>query len=1017
MRQLLLLMAVPVFAQDLFTGAPVERDLAAGAAHRYNYPVGAGQYVALRVAQVSGDVSLQFRAAGSDKPVVVNLRTNPATTETLFWIVPGGGNSEIELKAMGQKPARYRLEGESRTPSADDRRRVAAYQAARIEAMELLTKRAPGTLQTAGEKFAFAAGEWRATGDAGEEAVAVNMAGLVALLRSENTKAVGLFERAIELARGPAADLEILGSALSNLGQIHINLGNLEKSLPLFEEALLVARRTGQASVEAPARNNYATALRRVGEYERALEMSLAAAAIHRQSGNALNELIAMQGVANIHLEMKNYQAAVAISAENAERAKKLNHFVATFSSERGLASAYQALGEFDLAAAHFERAVAVAGERKAFGSQASALAGLGGLKFQMKDYAAARKLSEEAVQKGRESTDVQTLTVALNTLCAVLAGTGAWERAREIVPEMLAVARKASPVAEYPKALVCAARVDREGGQHAAARAKLQEAMAKAPAAAIRLTVLDALAELEREQGNLLPSLVWTEEAVGLAEALRSQILDPALRASKASLHAVRDGRHVQLLMALEDQDREGGYRRRAFEVTERARARTLSEIIAESAEFRTPVLPKAIAAEEEKLLAGIARVQKELFREGVARTRQRELRGKLAEAEKEYALFQLRLPRAALQKLAEPLGVAEIQKTLLADGDALVEYALGEPRSYAWVVTRTGLQSVTLPGRAELENRVGAYLPLLERPASALTAAAAMKAVDAEAARVRQAVLGPVEPLLRGKRRVIVVPDGVLGYLPFETLGLVEKYVVSYAPSASALAALRKRTASRPEAKAMLLAVADPAGPGVPQAERGFAFGPLPNARAEAGALQDLFGATVSRVLAGEEAREGRVKKEDLDRYRYVHFATHGYFDEARPERSGLVLGGGAEDDGILQAREVFRLRLNADVVTLSACQTGRGRLLAGEGVMGLARAFFFAGAQSLVVSLWNVNDAATAELMRQFYGHLKAGVERDEALRRAKLALMRGPNRAWRHPYFWAPFVFAGEPNSRR
>jgi CHAT domain-containing protein len=178
---------------------------------------------------------------------------------------------------------------------------------------------------------------------------------------------------------------------------------------------------------------------------------------------------------------------------------------------------------------------------------------------------------------------------------------------------------------------------------------------------------------------------------------------------------------------------------------------------------------------------------------------------------------------------------------------------------------------------------------------------------------------------------------------------------------------------------------------------------------------ALRTLFGAPASRVFLGAEARERNLKTEDISAYRFVHFATHGYFDEAQPARSGLVLAqqAGDTDDGILQAREIFRLRLNADVVTLSACQSGLGKLLAGEGVMGLSRAFFYAGAQSLVVSLWNVNDAATAELMKVFYTHLKAGVARDEAMRRAKLALAKGPNRAWRHPYFWAPFVFLGDP----
>src|SRR6185369_2872901 len=132
---------------------------------------------------------------------------------------------------------------------------------------------------------------------------------------------------------------------------------------------------------------------------------------------------------------------------------------------------------------------------------------------------------------------------------------------------------------------------------------------------------------------------------------------------------------------------------------------------------------------------------------------------------------------------------------------------------------------------------------------------------------------------------------------------------------------------------------------------------------------------------------------------------------FDEEQPSRSGIVLSQEGDNDGVLQSAEIMRLRLNADLVTLSSCQSGLGKILAGEGVMGMTRAFFYAGAQSLVVSLWSVNDAATAALMKRFYSNLKAGLRRDEALRQAKLALMKTPGSSWRHPYYWAPFVFLG------
>jgi CHAT domain-containing protein len=140
----------------------------------------------------------------------------------------------------------------------------------------------------------------------------------------------------------------------------------------------------------------------------------------------------------------------------------------------------------------------------------------------------------------------------------------------------------------------------------------------------------------------------------------------------------------------------------------------------------------------------------------------------------------------------------------------------------------------------------------------------------------------------------------------------------------------------------------------------------------------------------------------------------AAHGYFDEAQPSRSGVVLSTAqpGSEDGVLQAFEISKLKLNADLVVLSACQTGLGKLLGGEGIVGLTRAFLSAGAQSVVASLWNVNDAATAEFMKHLHRQLRRGVARDQALRQAKLAVMQTPDTPWRHPYFWAAFVLIGD-----
>jgi CHAT domain-containing protein len=195
----------------------------------------------------------------------------------------------------------------------------------------------------------------------------------------------------------------------------------------------------------------------------------------------------------------------------------------------------------------------------------------------------------------------------------------------------------------------------------------------------------------------------------------------------------------------------------------------------------------------------------------------------------------------------------------------------------------------------------------------------------------------------------------------------------------------------------------------------ERGMKLDPLPYTREEVKNIAALYPRKASKVYVGPAATEASVKRENLDHFNCLHFATHGLIDEEVPARSGVVLSlvGEKEEDGILQMNEIFNLDLSAELVVLSACQTGLGKLVKGEGMIGLTRAFMYAGASSVVVSLWNVRDSSTAEFMKSFYRHLRVRKDKAEALRQAKLDMIRSDIPAYRFPYFWAPFVVIGQP----
>src|SRR5262249_5452314 len=234
-----------------------------------------------------------------------------------------------------------------------------------------------------------------------------------------------------------------------------------------------------------------------------------------------------------------------------------------------------------------------------------------------------------------------------------------------------------------------------------------------------------------------------------------------------------------------------------------------------------------------------------------------------------------------------------------------------------------------------------------------------------------------------------------------------LLRAHTVSYVPSASVLEELatpRPGSAAPAVPPLRFLAFADPAS----------GTGDLPQSRQEGSEIARLFPPSAVRVFVGQEANKRNVR-DWAARGERIQFATHGKFDEEHPERSGLLLAPEGGEDGRLRISDVFALKLNADLVVLSGCKTGLGKQVTGEGLVGLSRAFFYAGAPSLVVSLWQVAEESTPRLMLDFYRQLERKVDKGEALQIAKLDMLNDGQHA--HPYYWAPFVLVGDPKPKK
>jgi CHAT domain-containing protein len=271
------------------------------------------------------------------------------------------------------------------------------------------------------------------------------------------------------------------------------------------------------------------------------------------------------------------------------------------------------------------------------------------------------------------------------------------------------------------------------------------------------------------------------------------------------------------------------------------------------------------------------------------------------------------------------------------------------------------------------------------------------------------------------------VVVPDGILWDLPFQALQsstrryVVEDHDLSYAPSLTVLNELAKSRKKRIAAASppTLLAFGNPAVSSQTKQRlktvfMDETFEPLPEAERQVGALARLYGAAQSKIYTREQAREDRAKNESSS-FRILQFATHGVLDSVNPMFSYLVLapGSGASEDGLLEAREIMNLDLHADMVVLAACETARGRVSAGEGMIGMSWAFFVAGSPTTVASQWKVESASTTELMLEFHRNLKArsaNMSKARALQLASLKLLK--RRQYQHPFYWAGFVMIGD-----
>ncbi len=879
---------------------------------------------------------------------------------------------------------------------------------------------------------------------------------------------------------------------LHDIATIHVRLGQAKEAIDVLNEALPLCREAGSLRCETVTYNYIGTCYQEyAGDYRKALEAHLQSLESVRNEHDRRREAIARNNVAAAHSLMGEYQDALEFYQQSLALRRETGDRRGEASTLNNIGGTFRDLGEYQKALEYYDLSLAVGRELKDRNHEARMLNNIGTVYLDLRNYPKAIEYFDQALALRREIKERRGEATTLNNIGQVYGRLGEYQKALEYFKQAMALRREVKDRRGELQTMIELGRTLTDLNDYPNALDYLTQALPVSRAMGARADearTLYSLAVVEKKRGDLPAAQDHIKAAIEVVESIRGRVAGLEQRASFLATKEDYFQFYIDLLMEIP------GGEGAALTINERARARTLEDLLVESRiDIREGADQTLLAREREvqsQLNAKSARYNQLADNQNSARMAAA-LKSEIASLVDEYQLVEAqvraRSPRYAALTQPQTLTVEEIQHQVLDGQTLLLEYRLGRERSYLWAVSADGCRGYVLPKGQDIESLARRlYELIIERPGAARTrgsagagAASASGAIslDQTAAELSRMLLAPVAAQL-GRKRLLIAADGALQYVPFavlpvpevkadksargqaaalrhaagsHTLGhplLIADHEIVSVPSASVLAVLRRDAAGRKRAPKTLAVLADPVfgnddvrasashpaneivataartqGDRAPAAELQRSqresglneFVRLRFSREEAEGIASLAPEEVRLEALDFAASRATAMSAGIGQYRILHFATHGLLNSQHPELSGLVFSlideQGRSQDGFLRLNEVYNLKLNADLVVLSACQTALGKEVKGEGLIGLTRGFMYAGAPRVAASLWRVDDRATAELMKRFYkGMLKDGLAPAAALRGAQLSLQKEAR--WSAPYYWAAFALQGE-----
>jgi CHAT domain-containing protein/Tfp pilus assembly protein PilF len=536
-------------------------------------------------------------------------------------------------------------------------------------------------------------------------------------------------------------------------------------------------------------------------------------------------------------------------------------------------------------------------------------------------------------------------------------------------------------------------------------------------------------LGNTQKKQKRFGAAVKSYQTSISIIEDIRSSIVTEELRAtyfgSDKRLDAYKN--LVELLVEMDEIQPSPKTKNLIFSYLEKAKARSFLDSleISNALQDRNSIDAGLINGEKQDLLE-MSVLYRNLLMPDLSEENRTKIKQQLLVLEDRLEAIRREMrktnPNLADWKYPPSLTLDEIQQKILNDRTLIVAYMVGKEKSFAFAITKRKIAIYPITPKAGLREKIESYMRIIsDKNSSDFNSGYGLFAELIQPA------------LINGIDRIIIVPDDVLYHLPFEALStapqsrewMIKNFSIDYIPSMASYKTIKDRRIRNKTSRSRdLLAVGDPNYGDEEAAVRlekaikdlypnsAISLSRLDDSSRELKAIVGLFDKEKTTTLLGNQAKEGAFKKFPLKDYRILHFAAHSLIDDQKPMRSAVVLSMESEDaeDGFLQMREIYETPIHADLVVLSSCQTGLGRFVRGEGIEGMNRAFFTAGASAVLMTLWSINDQAGVPFMERFYRRLRSSETIEQAIQTAKKEMINSPY--YSHPFYWAGYIISGE-----